>query len=135
MSTAYIVDDEYSIRTALRRLLEMHGVTTQAYASAETFLVDVANLKTGCLVLDINMPGLNGLDLLKRLRSENCHLPVVLMTGRVDAALTDQAMQAGAFALLEKPLDVDVLLSNIDQALAHSADVQNPFALIADPNG
>jgi len=114
----------------------MHGVTVEAYASAEAFLVDARHLKSGCLVLDINMPGLTGLELLKRLRSENWHLPVVLMTGRVDgASLREQAIQAGAFALLEKPLDIDVLLSTIEQALIPSTDVENPFALIADSNG
>ena len=136
VSTAYIVDNEASIRNALRRLLHMHGVTVEAYASAEAFLVDARHLKSGCLVLDINMPGLTGLELLKRLRSENWHLPVVLMTGRVDgASLREQAIQAGAFALLEKPLDIDVLLSTIRASLIHSTDVENSFALITEPNG
>jgi two-component system response regulator FixJ len=118
MNTIYVVDDEACIRNSLRRLLNMQGFTVEAYASAETFLVDAGHSRNGCLVLDINMPGLTGLELLKRLRSENWRLPVVLMTGRVDgSSLRGQIIQAGAFALLEKPLDIDVLLSTIEQAL------------------
>ena len=71
-----LVDDEASIRNSLRRLLNVHGITVEVYASAESFLVVAGHLINGCLVLDVNMPGLTGLELLNRLRSKNnWHLP------------------------------------------------------------
>lgn len=76
VSTIYLVDDEASIRNSLRRLLNVHGITVEVYASAESFLVVAGHLINGCLVLDVNMPGLTGLELLNRLRSKNnWHLP------------------------------------------------------------
>ena len=117
VSTAYIVDDEACIRNALRRLLNMYGIVVKVYASAETFLVDAEHLRDGCLLLDINMPGLTGIELLGQLSSKNWHLPTVLMTAVVDGSLREKATKAGAFALLEKPFHVDVLLSTMEQAV------------------
>jgi FixJ family two-component response regulator len=117
MSTIYVVDDEVSIRNALRILLKVHGIAVKAYASAETFLVDAGHLRDGCLLLEINMRGLTGLELLKQLRSKNWHQPAVFMTSLVDGSLREKATQAGAFALLEKPFHADVLLSTMEQAL------------------
>jgi FixJ family two-component response regulator len=119
VSTIYVVDDEASIRNSLRLLFTMHGIVVQTYASAETFLVDAGELRNGCLLLDIDMPGLTGLELLEQLRSKSSHLPAVIMTSLTDGSLKEKAIQAGAFAFLEKPLDVDVLLSTIEQALIH----------------
>jgi len=112
------VDDDASVRNSLRRLLTMHESTVRTYASAESFLLDAGRVRNGCLLLDISMPGLTGIELLKRLRSENWHLPAVLMTSlRVDAPLREKAAQVGAFSVLEKPIDVDVLLTTISQAV------------------
>jgi FixJ family two-component response regulator len=118
VSTVYVVDDEVSLRNSLRRLLNMHGITVETYDCAEAFLVDAGHLKHGCLLLDINMPGLTGLELLEQLRSNDWHVPAVLMTaGCLDGYFREQARQVGAFAILEKPLDVHVLLSTIEQAV------------------
>jgi two-component system, chemotaxis family, CheB/CheR fusion protein len=89
----------------------------ETYDCAEAFLLGARDLRNGCLLLDINMPGLTGLELLEQLRSNNWHLPAVLMTSVVDRSLKQKAVQVGAFAVLEKPFAVDLLLSTIEQAV------------------
>ena len=112
----YVVDDDDSVRDSLRALLESHEMVVRDYASADAFLTEAEQVTIGCLLLDLHMPGLTGLAVLKRLRSQGLHLPVIVMTGRGDRSLKEQVTQVGAFAYLEKPMTEGVLLPTIKNA-------------------
>jgi two-component system CheB/CheR fusion protein len=99
-------------------LLESHGLRVLDYASARDFLADKQPSKIGCLLLDLHMPGITGLQLLGKLREAHSHLPVIAITGRSDSMLKRKIAKAGAFALLEKPMNEDVLLWTIGSAVA-----------------
>jgi FixJ family two-component response regulator len=116
-ATVYIVDDDEAVRDSLRSLLESYRLTVRDYASADDFLTD-EQPKVGCLLLDLHMPGMTGLQLLRRLRNDRSRLPVIAITGRSDPTLKKQVAQAGAFALLEKPMSDDVLLWTVKSAFA-----------------
>jgi two-component system, LuxR family, response regulator FixJ len=117
-ATVYIVDDDDAVRDSLRSLLESHGLTVRDYTSADAFLVDGDSSKIGCLLLDLHMPGTTGLQLLGKLRKDRARLPVIAITGRSEPMLKKQVAQAGAFALLEKPMSDEVLLWTIESAIA-----------------
>ena len=117
-ATVYVIDDDDVVRDSFRSLLESHGLAVRDYASAEDFLADRQQPKVGCLILDLHMPRMTGLQLLVELQKQRLHLPVIAITGRGDPALKQQVAQAGAFALLEKPMNDDVLLWTIKSAVA-----------------
>jgi two-component system, LuxR family, response regulator FixJ len=117
-ATVYIVDDDDAVRDSLCSLLESHGLRVRGYTSADDFLGDRQPSKIGCLLLDLHMPGMTGLQLLGKLRMDRSRLPVIAITGRSDPMLKKQVAQAGAFALLEKPMDEEVLLWTIKSAVA-----------------
>lgn len=117
-ATVHIVDDDDAVRDSFRSLLESHGLTVQDYASGDDFLADGQQQKDGCLLLDLHMPGMTGLQLLEKLREDRSRLPVIAITGRIDSTLKRQIAQAGAFALLEKPMDDEVLMWTIENAIA-----------------
>jgi FixJ family two-component response regulator len=112
-ATVYVVDDDDAVRDSLRSLLESHGLTVQDYASADDFLTDRQQPKAGCLLLDLHMPGMTGLQLLCKLRKDCSRLPVIVITGRSNPTLNQQIAQAGVFAMLEKPTNDEVLLWTI----------------------
>ena len=116
--TVYIVDDDDAVRDSLRCLLESYEFTLRDYACADDFLADKQSGKTGCLLLDLHMPGMTGLQLLGKLRRDGYRLPVIAITGRNDRELKKQVAQAGAFALLEKPMNHDILIWTIRNAVA-----------------
>jgi two-component system response regulator FixJ len=116
-ATVYIVDDDDAVRDSFRSLLESHGLTVQDYASADDFLADRQQPKAGCLLLDLHMPGMTGLQLLGKLGKGRTRLPVIAITGRIDSTLKGQIAQAGAFALLEKPMNDEVLMWTIESAV------------------
>lgn len=115
--TVYIVDDDPSVRDALGLLLSVKGYRTAVFASGEDFLGAWQSTWTGCLLIDLRMPGMDGLTLQKKLIELDCHLPVIIITGHGDAALARQAFKADAVDFLEKPLDDGKLISAIDEAL------------------
>ena len=117
-ASVHIVDDDDAVRDSLRSLLESYGFTVRDYTSADAFLADGGLSKSGCLVLDLHMPGTPGLELLLKLRENQSRLPVIAMTGRSDPILKKQVSQAGAFILLEKPMQDEVLLWSIQNAIA-----------------
>ena len=113
----FIVDDDLSIRAALENLISSTGQEAATYATAQDFLRECPRDPAGCLVLDIQMPGLSGLDLQGELNHAGIHLPVIFITGHGDIPTTVRAMKAGAVEFLTKPVSDAGLLAAINQAL------------------
>lgn len=118
MSTEYVfvVDDDAGIRDSMRMLLQAAGFKARSFNSAEAFLADTS-LKRGCLIADVRMPGMSGLELLEELGRRQLHLPVIVMTGHADIPLAVRAMKAGAIDFLEKPLDSKQLIGSVRRGL------------------
>jgi FixJ family two-component response regulator len=112
-----IVDDDDSMRSALQGLLKSVGLPAQVYASAEEFLNSGQQRQTACLIADIRMPGMSGLDLQARLNLENCRIPTIFITAHGDAKMRMQALRAGAVEFLSKPFDDEALLESVRAAL------------------
>ena len=125
-SNVFLVDDDASVRRALARLIKSAGHQVQTFASAQEFLATPGSVaeKAGCLVLDVSMPGLTGIDLQRELQSKNCNLPIVFITGHGDIPMSVKAMKAGAVDFLPKPINDTVLLGAIDQAMIRAARVR-----------
>jgi len=117
----HVIDDDEAMRNSLAFLLRAAKVEVQTYESALAFLENLAKIKPGCIVTDVRMPGMSGIDLLKRLRQLNSNMPVIVITGHGDVPLAVEAMKEGAVDFLEKPFDDDVLLAAIRAALAERA--------------
>ena len=116
-STGFVVDDDRSFRRSLERLLRTAGYHTQSFVSAEEFLQSAPPELPACLVCDISLPGLSGLDLQRELARRRCPLPFIFITGRGDIPMSVQAMKAGAFEVLTKPFREQALLNAIEGAL------------------
>jgi len=114
--TIYIVDDDDSVRDSARALLEAYDHVVEDFASARDILASFDKLVDGCLLLDLNMPEMGGIELLELLRSRGDTIPVIVVTAQNDAGVLDRARRSGAYAVLEKPVD-DRLLKTIDSAL------------------
>jgi FixJ family two-component response regulator len=112
-----IVDDDESLRRSLRNLLGSVGFRVEAFASAEAFLQSIHQEQTGCLVLDLRMPGMNGFDLLRHLSVSGSRIPTVILTAHGDDETRQRSLQAGAAALLSKPFNGDALLDAVRTAL------------------
>jgi FixJ family two-component response regulator len=112
-----VVDDDDSLRMALQGLLKEAGLPVHLYASAEDFLKSGQQLETGCLIADIRMPGMSGLDLQARLKADRCTIPIIFITAHGDEKMRLQAMRAGAVDFLTKPFDDGVLLEKVRVAL------------------
>jgi FixJ family two-component response regulator len=118
LPTVFLVDDDASVRRALARLIKSAGHQVQTFASAQEFLgTPGVGEKAGCLVLDVRMPGLTGMDLQRELQSKNRNLPIVFITGHGDIPMSVKAMKAGAVDFLPKPVKDAVLLRAIEQAI------------------
>lgn len=113
----HLIDDDEPVRSALSFVLEMNELPARAYASGEEFLEIAGSLRNGCVVTDIRMPGMSGLDLIKRMKEHGIDLPVVVITGHGDVPLAVEAMRAGVIDFLEKPFDDEALLKSIRLAL------------------
>lgn len=120
----HIVDDDDSLRVALGRLLSAAGYQTQSYASAGDFLVAHPGMPPGCLLLDLNMPGPDGLALQDALRQRGWTIPTVFLSGRGDIRSSVRALKAGAHDFLTKPVDADTLLQAISAAVQAGARAQ-----------
>jgi two-component system response regulator FixJ len=121
-ATVHLVDDDEAVRDSLKILLESYGMTVFDHGSAEEFLNSGAARAGGCLVLDLHLPVIGGLDLIRILRQRRNDVPMVLITGRSDNETRARAMEAGAFAFLEKPVSEEALLGAIRTALARSSE-------------
>jgi FixJ family two-component response regulator len=113
-----IVDDDESVRSALQGLMKAVGLRTQVFTSAEEFLNSGQQDHTACLIADIRMPGMSGLDLQARLNSERRRIPIIFITAHGDTNMRMQALRAGAVEFLAKPFSDDVLLEHVRAALA-----------------
>jgi FixJ family two-component response regulator len=112
-----IVDDDDSVRGALQGLLRSVGLTSRAFESAEEFLKSGHHRETACLIADIRMPGMSGLELQARLNAENCRIPTIFITAHGDEEMRLQALRAGAVEFLPKPFDDEVLVESVWAAL------------------
>jgi two-component system response regulator FixJ len=119
-SIVHIVDDEDAVRTSLATLLEIHGFSTRVYESGIEFLRQVEPSGPGCALIDLKMPGLDGLGLLQKMVESNIKVPVVMMTGFGEVATAVKAMKAGAADFLQKPLDEAELLTILNRLLSES---------------
>jgi len=116
----FVVDDDISVRESLQLLIQCEGWHPETFASAQEFLDNPRVLVPSCLVLDVSLPGLNGLDLQKRVAVERPDMPIIFITGYGDVPTTVQAMKAGATEFLTKPFSDDALLNAIRQAVERS---------------
>ena len=112
-----IVDDDESVQLALRDLIESDGLPAICFGSAEQFLDSEARSKAACLIADIRMPGMSGLELQAKLKAERCRIPVIFITAHGDAEMRIHAMRQGAVEFLSKPFDDAVLLEIVHTAL------------------
>jgi FixJ family two-component response regulator len=112
-----IVDDDQSIQSALKDLMESAGLLARRFGSAEEFLESEERKETACLIADIRMPGMSGLELQAKLKAEGSRIPIIFITAHGDAKMKMQAMKAGAVEFLSKPFDDEVLLEKVRAAL------------------
>ena len=127
----FVVDDDISVRESLELLIKFAGWQPETFASAKEFLARPRTATPNCLVLDISLPDLNGLELQKFIASERTDMPIIFITGHGDVPMTVQAMKAGAVEFLTKPFDDEVLLNAIRHAIRRSAAVLDDQAEIA----
>ena len=116
-ATVFIVDDDPAVRDAMRWLMEQVKLKVQVYASADEFLAGYTPGTRGCLILDIRMPGMSGLELQERLNLAGALLPIIIITGHGDVPLAVRAMKAGAVEFLQKPFNDQILLDTVQSAL------------------
>ncbi len=112
-----VIEDDESYRAAVQRLLKSAGLPVRSFASAEDFLKSGQQQETGCLIADIQMPGMSGLDLQAKLNAEHCPIPIIFITAHGDEEMRLQAMRAGAVKFLAKPFDGAILLDSVRVAL------------------
>ena len=112
-----IVDDDDLMRSALQGMLKSVGLPSQAFASAEEFLESGQQHQTACLIADIRMPGMSGLELQAKLNAEHCSIPTIFITAHADTRMRMQALRAGAVEFLAKPFDDGVLIESVRAAL------------------
>lgn len=128
----HIVDDDEAIRQAVGFLLRKGGHTVESYSTGTTFLKSVTRESRGCVLLDVRMPDIDGLEVQDRLSSQGIGLPVVMLTGHGDVTLAVRAVKAGAIEFLEKPFERSALLAAIEAALDHGARADRRHMAAAD---
>jgi FixJ family two-component response regulator len=112
-----IVDDDNSVQSALQDLIESEGLSTLCFGSAEQFLDSGAQHKAACLIADVRMPGISGIELQAKLKADRCRIPIIFITAHGDAKMRIQAMRDGAVEFLTKPFDNEVLLETVHAAV------------------
>jgi FixJ family two-component response regulator len=115
--TVAVIEDDESYRVAVKRLLKSAGLSVQSYDSAEAFLISGQQHETGCLITDIRMPGMSGLELQSKLNADHCPIPTIFITAHGDEKMRMQAMRGGAVTFLTKPFDGEILLESVRAAL------------------
>jgi two-component system response regulator FixJ len=118
-SVVHVIDDDQAVRESLSFLLKSAGLSVATYESATSFLRQLSETTTGCVITDVRMPDLSGIDLLNRLKDMRVRLPVIVITGHADVPLAVQAMKSGALEFFEKPFDDEILLTAVKAALQH----------------
>lgn len=117
-SKVHLIDDDAAIRDALVLLLSLRGIPVSAYDNAEAALQTMGGDPRGCVITDLRMPGMNGLEFMRQLLDRGARLPIIMLTAHGDVATTRAALRGGAFDFLEKPIDEDILLDVLKHALA-----------------
>jgi two-component system response regulator FixJ len=117
MGIVHVIDDDEALRESLTFLLRTAHLEVQSYSSAIAFLNALPNTRSSCIITDVRMPGLNGIDLMRRLKELKIAVPVIVITGHGDVPLAVEAMKIGAINFLEKPFDDEVLLASVQSAL------------------
>ncbi len=138
----HVVDDDVAVRKSLAFLLASEGLPVRLHESASAFLDEVADAEAGCVVTDVRMPGIDGLELIRRLKERGITLPVIVITGHADVPMAVQAMKEGAIDFLEKPFGDEVFLATVREALsryeksshqdAQVAQVQSRFEALSE---
>ena len=120
--TIYIIDDDDAVRQSLQFMLKATGITACTFESAKAFMEVLPQITSGCIVTDVRMPEVTGIDLLRHVMKTNPDLPVIIITGHGDISLAVEAMKIGAVDFLEKPFDGQQLLTAVRSALSREAD-------------
>jgi FixJ family two-component response regulator len=128
----FVVDDDVSVRNGLKRLIRSVGLKVETFASAQEFLDHDHPDQPSCLVLDVRMPGLSGLDLQEELTAKGLEMPIIFVTGHGDVRMSVRAMKAGAVDFLEKPFDDQALLDAIQGAIESDRLAREEYAEVAD---
>ncbi len=116
-ATVFVVDDDQAMRNSLKWLIESVGLTVRTYASADDFIKDYYPGRAGCLLLDVRMPGMSGLELQEQFLEQQIKIPIIIITGHGDVPMAVRAMKAGAVDFIEKPFNDELLLESIRNAL------------------
>jgi two-component system response regulator FixJ len=130
--TVVVVDDDQSVRDALKWLIESVDLHVDTYGSATDFIQSFDPTAPGCLVLDVRMPGISGLELQENLVAHRCGLPVIIITGHADVAMCIRAFKGGAFAFLEKPVNEQDLLEQVHKAIDQDRENRQGAGLAHD---
>jgi len=125
-AVAHVIDDDDAVRQSLEFLFRSAKIAVKTYESAAAFLDAVPGITTGCIVTDVRMPEMSGIDLLRRLREMRIELPVIVMTGHADVPLAVEAMKAGAVDFIEKPFEDDTILGAVRTAIAREEGGAKP---------
>ncbi|MDH3739394.1 MAG: response regulator [Alphaproteobacteria bacterium] len=128
----FVVDDDDAVRRSIRALLESDGLTTRGFESAQAFLDGFSAEDSGCLVVDVQMPGMSGLELQNHLTRQGIDLPIIIITGHGDVPMAVQALKAGAFDFIEKPLDDEIFLDSVWRALERSEALEQEKSFVAE---
>jgi len=132
--TVYVIDDDDAVRQSLEFLLKTAGLTVQSFDSAKAFLDVLPQVRAGCIITDVRMPDITGIDLLRRVKEKGVDLPVIVITGHGDIALAVEAMKIGAVDFLEKPFDDEALLAAVHACLTQTADTAKRNAELSEIN-
>ncbi len=128
----YIIDDDQQVRGALALLMESVGLKPQTFSSGMEFLEQFDPEQPGCIILDVRMPGMSGLELQARLAAEPVHPPIIIITGHGDVPMAVRAVQAGAVNFIEKPFNDQVLLDSVHRALEKDAQRRGKASRLAE---
>jgi two-component system, LuxR family, response regulator FixJ len=118
----HVIDDDEAVRQSIEFLLRTSGVTARTYDCASAFIDVLETIESGCIITDVRMPGISGIDLLRRLGEMHIRIPVIVITGHGDVPLAVEAMKSGAVDFLEKPFDDELLLRSVRSALDRSQE-------------
>jgi two-component system, LuxR family, response regulator FixJ len=130
--TVFIVDDDLAVRDALRLLMESADLAVETFSGAREFLATVPADRTGCLVLDVRMPEVDGLELQRQLAARGSRLPIIILTGHGDVPMAVEALRAGAVDFIQKPFESKRLLESIEEAIALDARTRSQRTDLAE---
>ena len=130
----YVIDDDEAVRQSIEFSMKTAGITVRGFESGQAFFEALPQIEHGCVVTDVRMPEITGIDILRKVSETKPDLPVIVITGHGDVPLAVEAMKLGAIDFLEKPFDDDLLIESVRQALSRDADATKRKAEIADIN-